>query len=105
MSLSNGTLLNQLIGVGLREDPETKKLVKVTDFYRNYHWEVLVTFRKYPVFKYFGITVEDAMRLPVDRWNDIVKACEGLEHENGDETIRLMKDMMEVIKATFAGGA
>lgn len=68
-------------------------------------------FEYYPVFENFGITVQDAMLLPINEWVSIRKASErlGLKErykpkELSEESQMLLKIIEQLIGAKGEGG-
>lgn len=62
-----GSPTQRVIGVGKRAD-KNGKVEDVTNFYPNFYNNVVAAFEYYPITEVFGITPEDAMDMPVDRW-------------------------------------
>ena len=72
----SGSDLNKIIGVGQKKNPRTDKLERVTDLYPSHLKEVMAMLEYYPIFENFGITVKDAMELPINERVAIRKSAE-----------------------------
>lgn len=68
METRSGSDLSKIVGMGTRRDSETEKMTPISDHYPSYFKRVCEIFEAYPVHKFFGIKVTDAMALPVDQW-------------------------------------
>lgn len=101
----------QLVGMGKRMDAEGNMVVSPLAN-RSYHREVLDMFRYFPVAKYFGINVTQAMDLTIDRWNDIQASVILIQKEevtkksnnnNEEVLLQLLKDF--IMSKALGGGA
>lgn len=104
MEISSGTAINKLVGMGQRLNPETGEKELVTNFYPKYFEKVALTFRTFPVTKTFGITVEDAMRMSVDRWDHIRKIAETLpQNKFEDNEAEVIRELIKLVRDVIAG--
>lgn len=109
----HGTAFQKLVGQGTRVDPDTGKSEPVSYFYPNSHAAILRMFERYPIPKYFGISVSDALNMPLDQWHRIRKAAESLpDHRTENEMLALsLKRVLDISMAqaltdiTGGGGA
>ena len=103
MEESSGSMINRIIGVGVRTDEQTGKIEPVSYFYPSYFRNVIQAFEHYPITKYFGLTPESAMNLPVDRWHQIRKSAELLKEnqqpDNETQMLQLLKELIMIRKA------
>jgi hypothetical protein len=98
MEISSGSDLNKIIGIGTRLNPDTGRHEPVTTFYDSYINQVVWDFSQYPIYKQFGITVKDAMELPVDYWNRIRRSAIALAVNAPEDTeTTLLKILKEVL--------
>jgi len=103
MEMSNGSQISRIIGMGEKVDRETGKTEKLGDIYPSYFRNVVRTFEIYPIYKHFGITIDDAMAMEFDRWVMIRKAAEKLpEEKNHDVEGQLLQIIKEL--SGFRGG-
>lgn len=94
----SGSPINQIIGMGMRTDLASGKVESVSHFYPSYFRNVVSAFEMYPVSKYFGLTIKDAMNLPVDQWYQIRQSARELaEKELPDSNILLVDLIKELI--------
>lgn len=95
-----GSILNKVIGIGTRLDKSTGKHEPVTSFYDSFENNVIWDFSQYPITKYFGITVEEAMTLPINRWYKIRNMAKTIavrdSQKDDNETVlfRLLKELL-----------
>ena len=107
MEASSGGPVERIIGMGKRVDPKTRDVHNVTHFYRSFYNEVLAAFEHYPIVKYFGITPEDAMAMPVDRWYRIRKISAKLaqaDYEKPDPMVTLLQYLKDFTEALIGSG-
>ncbi len=92
--------LMSLVGVGSRTEKTTGKKELVTSFYPNHYEHVVRSFEVFPIRKIFGISIDEAMRMPIDRWWRIKKLAEKMpenKHTNIEsELLELVKKIIEV---------
>jgi len=105
MEAAAGSLINQLIGVGYVPGGSSDIGRPIFNQYPSYLANVLEVFKVYPIYETFGLTVNDAMALPVDRWRRIAKYAVSLgpkkkpdETPKEDPTEKLMLLMVEMLK-------
>jgi hypothetical protein len=93
MEILEGSVNNRVIGVGTRFDPRTNSTQPVFDTYPSFYEGVVQAFADYPIAKYFGLTYESAMRLPVNEWYYIrdVASSLAVREKKPDPTEQLMK--------------
>lgn len=104
METSTGSTINRIIGMGERVDPETGKTDSFVNFYPSWYRHVVKSFEVYPIYKHFGLTVSDAMALPVDEWIYIRKCAEKmLENQPPDTETMLLKVLKEFTSITRGG--
>lgn len=90
--------LENLVGMGYRKDKETGKTEPVSSFHANHYEHVVKCFEIFPIHKLFGITVEQAMAMPLDRWyrlRNIVKTMP--QNKNTDMELELLKLVRQII--------
>lgn len=74
MESASGSDIQRIIGLGKRLDKKTGQSDYVTESYFSFYNHVVSAFEHYPIAQHFGLTVDDAMMMPVDRWYRIRKA-------------------------------
>ena len=100
MEVISGSEFERTVGVGVREDAETKTSHPIHVFYPSVINHVIQTFVLYPVAKIFGIGVDDAMALPVDYWYKIKKSAEAMPlNKHTDMEAELMDLMKQILTA------
>jgi hypothetical protein len=97
METGFGSPIEKVIGVGKRMNPKTGELVDVTSLYFTFYKHVITDFERYPIFEHFGVTPEDAMAMPVDRWYYMRKAAARVA-ENKQQTPDPMLVLLEYLK-------
>ena len=95
MSEASGSALNRVIGIGKRTDRETGKSEPVTSFYPSHFREVVDSFQHFPIADKFGLSVTDAMAMPLDQWFHLRKVAETLAATQQPDHTR---ELIEVIK-------
>jgi hypothetical protein len=101
MQLSEGSDLAKAIGIGYKVDTATKGggLVPVQELYPSFFNNMVNAFSILPITKYFGLTIADAMALPVDEWYRIRNAARKLyEKEPPDTTKQLLEIISGMLK-------
>jgi hypothetical protein len=63
----------KIIGVGNRLHKPTGEIRPVVDFFYSYFNRMSEVFENTPVAKVFGISIVDALGMPVNRWHDIAR--------------------------------
>lgn len=88
-----GSVINKIIGVGTRVDKRTGTVRPVFDTYPSFYENVIQAFADYPIAKYFGLTYDSAMRLPVNEWQQIKEKAMTLavKDQKPDASEQLMK--------------
>ena len=86
--------------MGLRTDQESGRSVPVTETYPSYFKMMMEAFENYPVAKYFGLTIQDAMSLPVNQWYSIRDTARRLaasvkSDNNEAQLLQLIKQLMD----------
>ena len=71
---SNSSPISQIIGVGMRRYEGSYH--PVTMFHPWKRNQILKVFDTYPIFETYGLSVDAAMNLPFDVWQDIVASAE-----------------------------
>lgn len=99
----SGSPINQIIGMGMRTDFASGKVEPVTHFYPNYFRSVVSAFEVYPISKYFGLTIKDAMALPVDQWYQIRQSARDLAEKEPPDSNVLMVDLIKELIALRTG--
>jgi hypothetical protein len=98
METTSGSDLNKIIGIGTRIDRESGDSLPVTNFYDSMENNVVWDFSQYNVAKYFGININDAMNLPLDRWYKIRNMAKMLSANKPDDIetmmFKLFKDLL-----------
>ena len=94
-----GSLINHYIGMGTRKDAETGEVAPVTRFYDSYYERVLESFANYPVTEIFGIGIDVALRMPVNKWSRIETIIRQLgprkKSNTESELIKLLGSFLE----------
>jgi len=97
-AVPSGSVLHQLIGVGDRRNKDgTTQPFGPKDEYTQV---ILRAFSDYPIAKYYGITIDDAMHLPLPTWIQIRKSAPALrdreveEMNLQDKILKLLKDLV-----------
>lgn len=100
MGVPQGTDINRIIGLGEKINPKTGRSEVITHTYPSYFRNVCMAFEETPIAKHFGLSIKEAMALPVDQWYQIRHQGEILgekDKRNPDmETalFSLLKDMI-----------
>lgn len=99
--IGGGTPLRKFIGVNLRKDPETDKVVNASTLYPSFFRQVLRSFEYLPALhKYFHLSVDSAMELPMDQWYMIRAEAEriaGDPNKTKPDTETLLIELIRVI--------
>lgn len=102
METAFGSPTQKVIGVGKRIDKRNGELTDVTKLHASFYSHVLTAFEYYPIFEHFGITPEDAMDMPVNRWYAIRKASAKLAEDKAqqpDTNLLLIEYLKALTKA------
>lgn len=101
-----GSPTQRVIGVGKRADKKTGELLDVTNFHANFYSHVVSAFEHYPIFEHFGLTPEDAMAMPIDRWYHIRKISVGLAEAkaNKPDANLLLIEYIKALMTVLGGG-
>jgi hypothetical protein len=93
-----GSQFNQLVGIGTRTDPVSGETHPWTRFVPNFFNEVEKSFLDNDVYKYFGITIVEAMAMPVNRWYRISESARKMKEK--EPPVRDTEgQMLELLKA------
>lgn len=98
MGKVSGSLVNQLIGVRQKVDSETGITDLVTYFYPSYERNVIQAFEHHQIAARFGISIVDAMALPVDRWYKIRKAAERMTDSKVPESDNQVNQLIQLVR-------
>lgn len=110
LEVLNGSDMNKIIGIGYRKNPKTDRLEKITDHYPSQLREVMMMFEYYPIFDYFGLTLTDALNLPMDQWQGVRKAAERMgprppkQEGPSEESQMLLQIIQQLITGKGEGG-
>jgi hypothetical protein len=99
-----GSVLNQSIGLGTRFDSHLNKAEKVTNFYNSYYRQMRLSFEMYPIAKVYGLSIDQAMAMPVDQWYEIQEAGERLAKKQGPDTETQLLDVLKSLVQPKEGG-
>lgn len=89
MDETEGSDLKRIIGVSVRRDKETGQTFPVSDAHPSHFTAVRLTFERYPVYKHYGITIADAMAMPVDQWYELKRNIVNIEEPETELTVAL----------------
>lgn len=98
MEQAQGSILNQIIGVGNKADGDSQSQPVLELDYHHYK-TVVAAFTRYDIPAIFGESITTAMELPVNQWYYIHKVAENFPRKDKS----LEEQMLEIIKAITAG--
>lgn len=98
MEVKEGSDLNRIIGIGyLVNDDGSREIY--TKSYLDYHRLVVDAFSLFPIHKHFGLTIKDAMSLPVNEWYAVRDAAIQLKEKDDksseSESMQLLREMLQ----------
>lgn len=96
MEEPTGSPINRIIGMGVKTDKATGRTESISLSDPSYIRHVIMAFEHYPITKYFGLTIKDAMNLPVDQWHQIRRSAAVLAEKPDTET-RLLEVIKELV--------
>ena len=83
---TDGTPIQRLVGMGKKIDPKTNEKTWITDYFPSYFRSVVLRdFENLPLYKTYGITPEDAMKMPVDRYRQLIVAARKIPKEDPED--------------------
>lgn len=95
MDQASGSPLNHVIGVGTRADPDGGKMEPVTYFYPSHHREVTECFARFPLASKFGLSITDAMAMPLSEWFYVRKVAERLAEQEKPDTLPVLVEILK----------
>lgn len=108
MGDSSGGPVQYVTGVGTKTSSESTKTELVTETYFTFFNHVVAAFELYPICEHFGIGIDDAMNMSVDRWYRIRKAAARLAEKKLEEKKQEKPDttelLVQLIKELRGGG-